>query len=365
MNTEVEIAPYLDKLEQVIDPEHIKRTSELQRRAFAFESIDHIPTHINYPISPDEWPAYTHQEIFSDPGMMLLNELSGVYASAKLQDDRLYGIRANYGTGIVSSLFGCDTRTFADTLPIGLHLPADKLDAVLEAGVPDVHSGLCGRALQTVGYFRDALKPYQKLSEFIGSQILDIQGPFDNATIIWGSELYLAVLDEPEKVDRLLDIVTQTIRLLVTEHRKIDGMPIDEHTGDWNWLGGLCIRNDSSINLSGKQYSELVKPYDSSLLSWIGGWIHFCGKAHQWWEDLLDISGLKGINPYQGEFYKLPEMYEKCKEARVAIVQWTVPLDTESRELVRTGMSRIAYAPDYESAIRMKEHLYKTGHVDI
>jgi len=364
MNTEVEIAPYLEKLEQVIDPEHINRTSELQKRAFAFEPIDHIPTHIEYPISQDEWPSYTHQEFFDDPGKMLVYELGNVYAGAKLQDDRLYGIRANYGTGIVSSLFGCDTRTFDDTLPIGLHLSTDKLEAVLEAGVPDVHTGLCGRALQTVAYFRDALKPYPKLSKYIGSQLLDIQGPFDNATIIWGSELYLAVLDEPEKVSRLLDIVTQTIRNLVIEHRKIDGMSTTEHTGDWNWLGGLCIRNDSSINLSGNQYRELVKPCDTELLSRFGGWIHFCGKAHQWWEDLLDIPGLKGINPYQGEFYKLPDMYKKCKEAKVAIVQWTVPLDPESRDLVRTGLSRIAYAPDYETALKMKEQLYRTGHVD-
>lgn len=364
MNTVVELNPYLEKLEEIIDTGHVNRTSELQRQTFSFQPVNHIPTQINFPVDSEEWPVFSHQEIFDDPAKMLLSELESAYAGAKLQDDRMYGIRANYGTGIISSLFGCETRTFEDTLPIGLHLSADKLNAVLDAGVPDVHTGLCGRALETIAYFRETLKPYPKLSKYIGSQILDIQGPFDNATIIWGSELYLAVLDEPEKVHKLLDIVTQTIRSLVIEHRKIDGMPIIEHSGDWNWLGGLCVRNDSSINLSGQQYRDIVKQYDTSLISWIGGWIHFCGKAHQWWEDMLDIPGLKGINPYQGEFYNLPEMYEKCRNTKTAIVQWTVPLNTESREIIRTGLSRIASAPDLETALRMRDVLHKTGHSD-
>ena len=42
--------------------------------------------------------------IFTTQGK-LLNELAAVYAGAKLKDDRLYGIRANYGTGIIASLF--------------------------------------------------------------------------------------------------------------------------------------------------------------------------------------------------------------------------------------------------------------------
>ena len=362
MNTSVELTPYLERLDSLIDPDHVKHTSDLHENAFAYRPVDHIPTNIIYPVSNDEWPSFTYQEIFDDPAKMLLSELASAYAGARIKDDRLYGIRANYGTGILSSLFGCETRTFDDTLPIGLRLSADKLEKVLDAGIPDVHSGLCGRALETVAYFREVLKPYPKLSKYIGSQMLDIQGPFDNATIIWGSDLYLAVLDEPEKVDRILGMVTQTIKALVIEHRRIDGMSLYEHDGDWNWLGGLCIRNDSSINLSGTQYRDLVKKYDASLINWVGGWIHFCGKAHQWWEDLLDIDGLKGVNPYQGEFYDLPDMYDKCRQAGVAIVQWTIPLDRRSGELVRTGFSHSVFARDYDDAVRMRDEIHKCNY---
>ena len=94
---------YLDKLESLIDLDHVQQTEELQRRAFAFEPVDHVPTLFLYPIPEDEWPAFGFLEIFDDPEKMLLNELRDVYAGAKIQDDRLFGLRANYGTGIVAS----------------------------------------------------------------------------------------------------------------------------------------------------------------------------------------------------------------------------------------------------------------------
>jgi len=361
----MEIKPWLEKLESLIDPRHIERTRELQRRAFAFEPVDHVPTVINFPTEPGEWPTFNFREIFDDREKMLLHELRDVYVHAKLQDDALYGPRANYGTGIIASLFGCRTVTFEDSLPIGLHVPEDGLDQILDGGVPDLHSGLVAKALDTAAWFREVLKPYPKLSQAVGSQMLDIQGPFDNASIIWGSEIYTAFYDTPEKVRRLISIVTETIRAVVIEHRRRDGGPIQEHGGDWNSLGGVCIRNDSSVNLSKDQYVDFVKPFDRRLLEEFGGWIHFCGRAHQWWPELLDLPGLKGINPYQGEFYDLYSLYEACEKARVAIVQWTAPLDVRCRDRIRTGFSRITGAKDFEDAMRVRDRLHRTGHADI
>jgi hypothetical protein len=365
--TEAEITPCLEKLEAVLDAGHVDRTHELQRRAFAFEPVDHVPTMITYPIPAEEWPTYNFQEIFDDPGKMLLHELRDIYAGAKLADDRLYAIRANYGTGIISSMFGCRTVTFDDSLPIGLAVSPDRLEEVLEGGVPPLrggpHSGLIERALDTVAYYRERLAPYPKLTTLVGSQMLDIQGPFDNASIIWGSDLYYAFHDAPERLRRLMQIVADTILAVVEEHRRIDGCAPDEHGGQWNFLGGLCVRNDSSINLSTRQYSEFVKPYDEQLMARYQGWIHFCGKAH-WWQALLDIPHLKAINPYQGEFYNAISMYDTCEQARIPIVQWTSPLDAACRERIRTGFSRIFSTQSYEEARRVRDHLHVTGHAD-
>ena len=117
----------LERLEAMIDTEHIERTELLQKKAFNFEQVEHIPTVIEYPVDENEWPSFGFEEIFEDPAKMLLSELRSVYVGAKLQDDRLYGIRPNYGTGIIASMFGCETRVFDHSLPIGLHVSKDKL----------------------------------------------------------------------------------------------------------------------------------------------------------------------------------------------------------------------------------------------
>jgi hypothetical protein len=358
------IKHYLEKLESIIDINHIEATKNLQKKAFTFQLVDHIPTVINYTIPVAEWPVFNFEEIFHDQEKMLLHELRQVYLGAKLQDDRLYGIRANYGTGIIASMFGCPTHTFKDSLPIGTAIPLENINKILTNGVPDKNSGLMCKVWDTVAYFREMLRPYPKLSQAIGSQCFDIQGPFDNASIIWGSEIYLAILDEPEKISRLMDIISDTIILMVQELRRIDGFPLDEHDGAWNFLGGVCVRNDSSVNLSGEHYETLVKPFDEKIISEWGGWIHFCGKAHQWWKRQLDIAGLKGINPYQGEFYDLYEMFETCEAARIPIVQWTTPVDERCRERIKTGFSRILQVDDFDMAQRVRDRLNKTGHGD-
>jgi hypothetical protein len=354
----------LEKLEEMVDLRHVERTRELQRRAFAFEPVDHVPTLIDYEVPEEEWPRYGFAEIFADPEKMLVSELSSVYVGARLQDDRLYGIRANYGTGIIASLFGCEVRSFEHSLPTALSIPPDRRRALIEAGVPALRGGIMGRALETLVFFRETLRPYPKLRQVVGSSLLDIQGPFDNASLVWGSDIYYDFFDAPEQVRDLLRIIADTISAVVHEHRRIDGCPVREDFGTWVHLGGICIRNDSSINLSGEQYVTHVKPHDARLLEEFAGSIHFCGRAHQWWKELLDLPGLKGINPYQGEFYDLRAMYDTCESARIPIYQWTRPLDAPCRERIRTGFSRIMSAPDFDSARHLIDRLHKTGHAD-
>lgn len=364
MTIHPETERFLDKLERLLDPVHIERTRQLQQQAFAHEPVDHIPTVITYPLPASEWPLFTFEEIIADRGKMLLSELRPVYASAKLKDDRLYGIRANYGTGLVASLFGCPIHVFDHALPIATALPSRAVESLLDRGIPDIGSGYMGQALETVAYYREVLSPYPLLSRVIGSQLLDIQGPFDNACIVCGSQLFLDLYDRPHWVHDILQLMTDTIDRVVTVHREIDGCPVDEHDGAWNFLGGICVRNDSTVNLSGGQYAHYVAPFDRQLFRKWSGWMHWCGQASQWWPRVLNIPGLNGVNPYQGEFYDLADLYRQSRDAGVAIVQWTTPLDRSCRELIRTGFSRL-YEAETEKAARLaNERLYKTGHAD-
>ncbi len=301
---------YLDKLEGMVDTDHVTKTRALQEKAFTYQQVDHIPTVIRYNILDTEWPDFNFQEIYDDPEWMLLHELKSMYMGAKLKDDSLYGIRANYGTAIIASLFGCQIHTFENALPCGTAAgDISVMKELIQKGVPDIYGGIAGKALNTVAYFRDVLRDYPNIDKVVPNQLLDIQGTFDNASIIWGSNIFLDMYDHPDLVQDMIKLVTKTIEVVVREQRKIDGNDIHEHGGTWEKLGGICLRNDSCINLSGEMYEQYVKPYDRELLQKFTGWIHFCGKAHQWWERLLDIEGLTAVNPYQGEFYDLTNMY--------------------------------------------------------
>ncbi len=365
MATEIALEKYLDKLEDIISPNHVERTRELHKKAFNFEPVDHIPTVIFYPIPEDEWPSFDFREIQHDFGKMLISELASVYAGAKLGDDRLYGIRANYGTGIIASMFGCQIVEFDKNLPLALHLSREQLDYIMDLGIPDLSNGIMGRVLETVAYYRETLSSYPKLSKLIGSQVFDIQGPFDNAHILWGPDIYVAIYEEPDNVLKLVELMTQTIKAAVKKQREIDGFPLDEHCCIWSHLGGLCVRLDSCVNLSRKHYEHFSKPFDIRLLGEWSGWIHFCGKANQWFDSLLDIPGLKGINISQGEYYDLKTIYESCEQVKIPLVQWCRPLNDEMKERIRTGFSRMAWVGSFDEALANLETLYKTGHTDV
>jgi hypothetical protein len=349
----------LERLENAIDEAHVARTRELQKKAAAFEPVDHVPVAVIYGVPEEEWPSYSFQEIFDDREKMLLNELRDVYLGCKLGDDRLFGIRANYGTGIIASAFGCPVHTFEDMLPCAKEVGGiDDIRALVQRGMPDIHGGLCGKALETVAYYREVLSGYPALRRNVGSSLLDIQGTFDNASIIWGSSVFLAPYEEPELLGELMELVTDTICAVILEHRRIDGQSLREDRGAFEYIGGLTLRNDSCINLSGEMYETIVKPCDQRLLGKFTGNIHFCGKAHQWWRRLLDIGGLKAINPYQGEFYDLIDMYRACSAHKVAIFQWTAPVGEEEREAIRTGFSRLAFAQGgFSEAQKLLERL--------
>jgi len=355
---------YLEKLEKILDPDHLRKSRELQKRAFAFQPVDHLPTAIDFPVAQEEWPTFRFDEFIADRQKMLLNELRPIYLSALIKDDRLTGIRANFGTGIIASLFGCEIRTFDHALPIALPLGQAAIEGLLQRGVPSFQQPAWLQIEETVAFYQQALQPYPLLSQEIGYQMFDIQGPFDNASIIWGSDIYLAFYDQPEKICDLMQLVTLTIAEAVKRQRLVDGRALVEHDGAWNYLGGVCVRNDSTVNLSGTAYGKWVREFDAQLLQPWGGWIHFCGRAHQWWKELLTLPGLRGINPYQGEYYDLLEMHETCAAHGIALVQWTVPIAADYRDRIRTGFSRICQVKNRDAALFAVERLHRTGHVD-
>lgn len=339
----------LERLEAIIDPAHLTRVRQLWRDCQSYRSISHLPL-IVFCDAPD-WPQYSMDEIQSDMEKMLVSELEHVYVTCLLKDDTLPTIRANYGTGILPSLFGCEIMSFDHgALPAALPLhDTDRIRAYVSDGVPELRGGLGGRVLDTVAFYREALQPYPNIREWVNIDLADTQGPMDAAEIIWGSEIFLAMYEEPELVHAFIGLVTDTISAFTRAHQTIDGVPFSPAP---NPVGRVCVREDASVMLSGRMYDTFCKPYTQRLLDEYSGSIHWCGDGKSWWRSLIQMRNLAAVNPFQGQYYDPVAMHAICREAGVMIWQWTTGLTEAQREQIRTGFTLIEWVSDVDAAKR-------------
>jgi hypothetical protein len=342
----------LERVEAALDPAHLARTRLLWEDARHYRPIPHLPLVVA--CGAPDWPQYSMDEIQSDMEKMLVSELAHVYAACLVKDDILPAIRANYGTGILPSLFGCEIMRFDHgALPAALPLhDTERIRAHVAVGIPDLHGGLGGRVLDTVAFYVEALKPYPKLREWVTIDLADTQGPLDAAEVAWGSEIFMYMYEDPELVHAFLGLVTGTLAAFTRAHQAIDGIPFAPAPSP---LGRVCIREDSSVMVSGEMYDTFCKPYAQRLLDEFGGCIHWCGDGKAWWRSLITLRNLTAVNPFQGQYYDPVDMHRACRDAGVMVWQWTTGLTPEQREEIRTGFALIKWVADIETAKRALE----------
>lgn len=337
----------LDRLETLIDPEHLAQVQQLWQDCRHYQPISHLPLCISC-WTPD-WPQYCMAEIQEDWEKMLVAELISVYTACLVKDDWLPSIRANYGTGILPSLFGCEIKHFEhETLPAALPLHNTKrICELIAAGVPDLRAGLGGKVLDTVACYLEALAPYPKLREWVTIDLADTQGPFDAAEIIWGSEIFLALYEEPELVHDFLSLVTDTLVAFTRAEQELDGISFSPVPTP---LGRICVREDASVMISGAMYETFCKPYTQRVLDEFIGCVHWCGNGNAWWRSLINMRNLTAVNPYQGQYNDPIELHHACRDAGVMVWQWTTGLTAAQCKEVRTGFTCTQWVNSVEEA---------------
>ena len=223
-------------------------------------------------------------DALNDYELMLDMQLADVSYALSTEQKGLC-MRANYGTGIMSSLFGAkffEMPREQNTLPTTLAFnDTDVIREMVEKGMPDVTTALGEKVFAFGEMCLEIFKDYPKISKYVFMYHPDTQGPIDTAELLWGGEMFYALYDDPDLVHATLDLITNTqITLLDRWFKLYPNKPdLNVHWG-WFMRGGVCVRNDSSINLSSEQYSELVLPYDQKLLDYYnGGLVHYCGKG--------------------------------------------------------------------------------------
>lgn len=225
------------------------------------------------------------------------------------------GMRANYGTGIMTSLFGAEIFKMprdANTLPTTRSInDRDAIRSILEKGIPDLSCGF-GKAVFTFGEFcKEVLPNYPRISSCVQMYHPDTQGPLDVAELLWGCGMFYDMYDEPEFVHDVLKLITNTYKKALDKW--FDIFPAREDLNvHWHLLhkGKIMLRNDSAMNLSPEMYSEFALPYDKHLLEYYGGGcVHFCGRGDHYIHRLCGIDALTSINLSQPHLNDMDKIY--------------------------------------------------------
>jgi len=315
-----DVRAYLDELEDAIDLDWERAKIERWKRVLDFEPMRE-PFRINEPhdgVEPGAWPKVSVNEANADPQKMLLRQLGSVYRVVCARTYAIPNIRCNYGTRTLPSLFGADTFWMdeeLDTLPTSRPLPGhDAMERLLQAGVPDVGAGVGARVFETAQYFQETLASYPRTRETVWLYHPDLQGPIDVVELLWGSAMYYAFCEEPDKVRAVTELITETYirflkRWLAIAPPRGDGT----YMAHWGALlkGQVMLRDDSIVNLSPSTYAEFVKPYDERVLETFGcGAVHFCGCGDHCIKTMTDSGRVTAIAMSQPHLNDMDRIFD-------------------------------------------------------
>ncbi len=311
----------LDYLSEHIDPVREKKKEELFKKSLRYTPVKRLPLLCSYPLTTEQpFQPYPHGEIFSDPEIMLFNEL--VYASQTciaynhtIQDDLPLTIRANFGIIIVASILGGYYEYHGDNPPWVKPFEDRKSFFSIFSVDPKrwTESGIMPQVIERYYYYREVLANYPKLQDTISVVLPDTQGPLDTIDLLRGSEMHLDFYQEPELIHDALALAAE---VQITVLKRLLPLSDDEIKGR------VLVKNDSSIMISPELYREKVAPHDEFVLKMMGGGgIHSCGKMDQLTDAYLELPSLSCIDLGQSWLNNVDAMYAKASRKKVPLIR--------------------------------------------
>ncbi len=264
-------------------------------------------------------------DAIDDYDAMLRHQLQNASSLLSVRNGNIC-VRANYGTGILSSIFGAEifymprnTNTLPTTKPIG---DTEKIRELVEKGMPSLDNGFGKRVFEFGEICAEVFEKYPKIKKYVKVYHPDFQGPLDICELLWGEEMFYAMYDEPELVHGFLRLVTDTYIKLMDKWHGIFPRN-DEMNPHWNSLyhrGSIVLRNDSAMNLSPELYREFSVPYDGELLERYTGVMHFCGRGDHYIDILCELPNLYGVNMTEPARNDMEKIYRNTVDKGIKLL---------------------------------------------
>ncbi len=361
------VTQILEWLEERIDLEHVAAVEERHIKALQWEAVDRPPITFSAPVS-EPLALYPYSQAFHDPAKMLVNELIGPYGvmgpspsiinSVLIQDDFPLGIRAMYGAGLFPSYFGARSEVVGDNFPWVRPIGLEALKRVVVRGMPELESELSHRTLDMMAYAKEMLASYPKCRQAIRITQPDLQGPFETAVHLWGSDIFIAFYDCPDFLRELLDLLAETWALAC---KKFAAASTEALREDFIYLhftivkGTGLVKDDSAVMLSPKTYSEFIRPLNEKVIDALGPvGIHWCGTGDQWRSGVTDTEGLACLDWGNPDMIDLPAWARLLRDRRlpVANMEWKASDFSQVKPmgLFPTGASFIVVTDSLERA---------------
>lgn len=322
---------YLEDLENRIDPE-VEEKLTADWKAFLDDEIKtgaFIPERSKISSPMVEWPEVRVNEALEDYDKMAIQQYRMCSNFLEKGSGEMMGVRCNYGSSILPSLFGPKPFIMNDefnTLPTTKPLEGGKetIRKLVEQGIPDLDGGWGEKTFEMGRRFLEIGKQYPKVGKYVTLYHPDLQGPMDVVEVLWGSELFIDIMDDPQLVKDFLNLVTDSYIAFMDEWNKlVPPYKLPGYSVHWSLMqkGNIMLRDDSAMNFSPETFEEFILPYNDRLLNEFGGGcMHFCGRGEHFVPVAVKMDKLYAINMSQPQYNNMESIYQNTVDQGVFII---------------------------------------------
>ncbi|MAE60830.1 MAG: hypothetical protein CMJ49_05665 [Planctomycetaceae bacterium] len=353
-----EVRSLLDDLERRVDPAHQGRIRERHMRAATWKATDRPPVLISPPWDQRVTQVYPYCEAVEDPAKMMVNELKRGQASVvnwlRVQDDHVLQVRPDHGIGLVGSVFGARVEVVEDNPPWVHPLASDDIESYIRRAVEtfDIDRieelGWVGRVSEALDYMTTVMGDYPRMSSAIAVIMPSLTGSIETAGLLWGSDIFAALIDEPQLVDDLLTAIDEAMVYLHDRYRSWIGRELlpegFSHQHGSIIRGNLMVRNDSIVMVSPEMYAEQCFGHDKAVLDAAGGGggaFHSCGRWQAHMRGILAAEQIGSLDfgANQSQMNDMDTVYGWAREYGKHL-----SLVTATADELRTGSIRERFA---------------------